>query len=177
MSRLLNQLRSAAAPRLSLTPPRTLPSLRRLNTDSTPSSSTADIHARADEVISSNTLSSDRSPNRDAHTETDTTSPSTYPPNPSAQVRESAKTLPYGVGRTPSQNLAIYNDSNRGGNRKFTIIKKIRGEQSALRAAIAQELGIKGEEMSYNNLTRQVLINVRTPAAQAVFGMYPAAGY
>ncbi|KAK0649690.1 mitochondrial large subunit ribosomal protein-domain-containing protein [Cercophora newfieldiana] len=60
---------------------------------------------------------------------------------------------PYLVGRTPSNNLAVYQLAKRGGNYKLTVVKKIDGDKQALKRDIMQELGLEEDKVRVKTVT------------------------
>lgn len=87
------------------------------------------------------------------------------PPNPHTQNPQNPHAqapLPYAIGRTPSNNLSIYQLSKRGGNLKLTHVKKITGDAHAFRRELSERLGLRegpgGVEV--NSVTGGVVVKV-----------------
>ncbi|KAK0612142.1 mitochondrial large subunit ribosomal protein-domain-containing protein [Immersiella caudata] len=64
-----------------------------------------------------------------------------------------ATKAPYLVGRTPSNNLPVYQLTKRGGNYKLTVVKKVDGDKQALRHDMAQEFGMDIEDVRVKTVT------------------------
>ncbi|KAK3348776.1 mitochondrial large subunit ribosomal protein-domain-containing protein [Lasiosphaeria hispida] len=68
------------------------------------------------------------------------------PQNPSSTAAPAARTgVPkgrYHVGRTPSNQLPVYELAKRGGNFKLTHIKKVEGDKAAFKEMLARDLGL-----------------------------------
>jgi hypothetical protein len=65
------------------------------------------------------------------------------------------------VTRTPSRNLAVYQDAKRGGNYKLTLVKKVWGDTHALRMHLVQDLALPRREVTINQVTGHISIRVR----------------
>ncbi|AEO68428.1 uncharacterized protein THITE_2117961 [Thermothielavioides terrestris NRRL 8126] len=71
--------------------------------------------------------------------------PQPAPPQPATPSAAAAgatgrAALPFHISRTPSNRLAIYHRSKRGGNLKQTVIKKVEGDRAAFRELLTQAL-------------------------------------
>ncbi|KAI0475530.1 mitochondrial large subunit ribosomal protein-domain-containing protein [Xylariaceae sp. FL0804] len=66
--------------------------------------------------------------------------------------------LSYFVGRNNLNNLSVYQHSERGGNRHYTLVKKAEGDLQALKQDLRAALNLKKEEISVNSTTRHVKI-------------------
>ncbi|KAL2157291.1 hypothetical protein VTH06DRAFT_6229 [Thermothelomyces fergusii] len=97
-----------------------------------------------------------------------TTSSDTRPPPPPTPSTTKAKkrasvpkpkpAKPFFVGRTASNQLAVYHLAKRGGNKKLTTIKKVEGNRLLFRSALAQELGLPAKRVTINNLTGHISV-------------------
>jgi large subunit ribosomal protein L49 len=103
---------------------------------------------------------------------TETTSQSTSSASPSTPVLTPSETsIPapaepaprpaFLVSRTPSQQLPVYQLAKRGGNMKFTILKKIEGDIRALKSELKSELALEDKQIKINHVTGHLEISVR----------------
>ncbi|KAH6637125.1 mitochondrial large subunit ribosomal protein-domain-containing protein [Chaetomium tenue] len=110
-------------------------------------------------TLAARNYSTPTEPASPAATPTSTSTPA--PPAPPASTPSTTPTTtshPYTVHRTPSNQLAVYHLSKRGGNMKLTAIKKVEGDRARFRAALAQELGVEEKTVVVNNLTGHVIV-------------------
>jgi large subunit ribosomal protein L49 len=99
-------------------------------------------------------------------TETAQSAPSTLSPAASQTVTISAPSEPvpkpaYLVSRTPSKSLPVYQRAKRGGNMKFTLVKKIEGDIRGLKSQLKADLGLDDKKIKINHVTGHIEISVR----------------
>lgn len=82
---------------------------------------------------------------------------SASPPAAAPKIRK----LTYRVGRTASNNLAVYDSAKSGGTNKFTQVKKISGNAQDLKKDVIAELGFKKDEVAVNPVTGHLIIKVK----------------
>ncbi|KAJ4387390.1 54S ribosomal protein img2, mitochondrial [Gnomoniopsis smithogilvyi] len=75
-----------------------------------------------------------------------------------ASTASAPRQLTYLVGRTPSNNVSVYNDKRSGGTRKETTIKKIQGNAQDLKKDLINEMKFKKEDVNVNPVTGHVKI-------------------
>jgi large subunit ribosomal protein L49 len=98
-------------------------------------------------------------------TETAQSTPSTPSPAVSQTVTipspsESAPRPAYLVSRTPSKSLPVYQRAKRGGNMKFTLVKKIEGDVRGLKSRLRADLGLDDKKIKINHVTGHIEISV-----------------
>lgn len=54
----------------------------------------------------------------------------------------------------------MYQRSQRGGNRKLTLVKKAEGDLAALRTALAEGLQLADDDVKINQRTRHIVVEV-----------------
>ncbi|KAI0468250.1 mitochondrial large subunit ribosomal protein-domain-containing protein [Xylaria cf. heliscus] len=84
---------------------------------------------------------------------TTTTTTTTDPAEP-----KSVQQLPYFVGRNNLNNLGVYQQEKRGGNLKFTLLKKNEGDLQALKRDLGDALQLSNKDISVNSVTRHIAI-------------------
>ncbi|KAL2118747.1 hypothetical protein VTJ04DRAFT_5706 [Mycothermus thermophilus] len=119
-----------------------------------------------------NISSSETSPSSASASEASTTESRFSPSSKSSQSPSSSSTLPssspspartrpalpYYVGRTASNELAVYHLAKRGGNKKLTTVKKVEGDRAKFRAALAAALHLKEKEVVINSVTGHIIV-------------------
>lgn len=68
---------------------------------------------------------------------------------------------PFVINRTASQNLPIYLESKRGGNKKLTLIRKLEGDRNVLAEWLAEDLGLDRKQVRVKAPTNHVELEVR----------------
>ncbi|OJD34645.1 mitochondrial large ribosomal subunit [Diplodia corticola] len=78
-----------------------------------------------------------------------TTASTTAPVDANASAVEQARppALPYFVQRSSSNNLPVYLDQKRGGNRTETKVRKVSGDSQALKKELQTYLNISAEDI------------------------------
>ncbi|KAL0936909.1 mitochondrial 54S ribosomal protein mL49 [Colletotrichum truncatum] len=71
---------------------------------------------------------------------------------------ETSKTRSYTVGLTNSNSYPVYKHDKAAGSSKFTIVKKIEGNNKALVQDLVQELGVPKENVKINPVTKHIEI-------------------
>nr|XP_036582117.1 54S ribosomal protein img2, mitochondrial [Colletotrichum truncatum]KAF6790777.1 54S ribosomal protein img2, mitochondrial [Colletotrichum truncatum] len=74
---------------------------------------------------------------------------------------ETSKTRSYTVGLTNSNSYPVYKHDKAAGSSKFTIVKKIEGNNKALVQDLVQELGVPKENVKINPVTKHIEIKAR----------------
>ena len=121
------------------------------------------------------TPSSTPAPEPAATTPLETPSSSSSPtqtPSPTVRQRTPSPpkgTFPFHIGRTPSNNFAVYQLAKRGGNKLLTVIKKVEGDASTFQDALASGLALGEGVVTYNQHTRHVILAVRSPSPQVTW--------
>ncbi|KAJ9144631.1 hypothetical protein NKR23_g5847 [Pleurostoma richardsiae] len=77
---------------------------------------------------------------------------------PPATASPARKPRPFIVARTPSNNLAVYQDARSGGTNKFTLIRKVGGDARALRQALLEELPFADGDVRLNPVTGHISV-------------------
>ncbi|KAI0432477.1 mitochondrial large subunit ribosomal protein-domain-containing protein [Xylaria sp. FL1042] len=69
-----------------------------------------------------------------------------------------ARVLPYFVGRNTLNNLSVYTKNKRGGNLKLTILKHGEGDLVALKQDIKDALKLHDNAIAINGVTKHIVI-------------------
>ncbi|KAK4226290.1 mitochondrial large subunit ribosomal protein-domain-containing protein [Podospora fimiseda] len=85
------------------------------------------------------------------------------PASPEAPNATTSQTKPqtprnFTIGRTPSENYAIYQLAKRGGNKLLTVVKKVEGDKLSFKQSLAKGLGINVTDVIVNNLTGHIVV-------------------
>ncbi|KAI1469169.1 mitochondrial large subunit ribosomal protein-domain-containing protein [Daldinia caldariorum] len=102
-------------------------------------------------AISSESIPSESIPSEPAEPASFNAQTKKEEPNKKAQ-------LPYFVARNSLNNLGVYHKEKRGGNLRLTLVKGGEGNLMALKQDIKDALQLNDNEISVNNVTRQIVI-------------------
>ncbi|KAM7203170.1 Mitochondrial large subunit ribosomal protein (Img2) domain containing protein [Naviculisporaceae sp. PSN 640] len=63
---------------------------------------------------------------------------------------------PFVISRTASQNLPVYLECKRGGNKKLTLIRKLEGDRTVLAQWLAEDFGLEKKKVRVKAPTNHV---------------------
>ncbi|KAL8673358.1 MAG: hypothetical protein Q9168_002237 [Polycauliona sp. 1 TL-2023] len=132
-------------------------------------SSTTPISKGAQQFVNKRPPRPSKKPTAAANNKPPKSSSKTIKPEPTLPIPDITQSLPYHIHRTPSQQLPVYQLAKRGGNLLLTRLRKIDGDITILKEELQQVLGLKQEQISINQLTKHIIIKVRSGAYRDPF--------